>query len=128
MLNYYLNPIVFNNTIDYSLYMPKLNNQTKETNDSYPAVASKVKDKKTSVRVELTKDEYELFSQYAKQEEISLRHLAKTRMLDSSIGLQEYKERQARRLPKLHALIDQVEDEELQSKIRQEVRDLYAFV
>ena len=130
MLNYYLNPITIINTEDYSLYMAKLNCRAIENNNSYPLVGSEVtgKNKKVSIRVELTNDEYELFSQYAKQEKISLRHLAKTRMLDSPVGLQEYKERQARRLPKLHALVDQIEDEELQSKIRQEVRDLYAFV
>ena len=130
MLNYYLNPVIINNTVDYSLYMPKPNCKAIDNNTSYPTVGSEVtdKNKKVSVRIELTKVEYELFSQYAKQEKISLRHLAKTRMLDSPVGLQEYKERQARRLPKLHALVDQIEDEELQSKIRQEVRDLYAFV
>ena len=130
MNSYYLNHITINNTIDYSLYMSKLNCKAIENNNSCPAIGSEARNKneKKSIRIELTEDEYELFSHFAKQEKISLRHLAKTRMLDSSIGLQEYKERQARRLPKLHALVDQIEDEELQSKIRQGMRDLYAFV
>lgn len=81
---------------------------------------------KKSIRVELSENQYSQFRGMAKREKVSLRHLAITKMFDSPIGLQEYKERQARLLPSLHALIDQVDDDVLQCSIRRKVAELYA--
>ncbi len=86
-------------------------------------------DNKTkSIRVELPLDEYEEFHQLAQRERVTLRHLARTKMLDSPVGLQEYKDHQARLLPSMHSLIDKVDDERLQAALRRKVGEFCAYL
>ena len=71
-------------------------------------------------------DEYNRFSQMAQKENVTLRYLARTKMLDSPVGLREYKDHQVKIIAQLHGLIDQVEDENLEHQLRLKVRELNA--
>ena len=114
-------------SIDIPIYMKQ---SSKQNNNQYynKEIENNPTSKKRYIRVELSDDEYNRFARTAKNERISLRHLAVTRMLDSPVGLQEYKDHQTRLLPSLHALIDEVDDYDLQTKLRQKVREIYAYL
>ena len=115
-------------SIDIPIYMKQSSKQSINNYYNSNEIESNLTSKKRYIRVELSKDEYNRFAQTAKNERVSLRHLAVTRMLDSPIGLQEYKEHQTRLLPSLQALIDEVDDYDLQNKLRQKVREIYAYL
>ena len=118
MFNYFNSIDLCNNT-DISMYM---NNQLYRDNRSSGSGKDVVR--KKYIRVELNEDEYNRFSQIARKEKISLRHLAVTKMLDSSIGLKEYREHQYRLLPSLYGLIDEVDDYDLQNRMKAKVREI----
>ena len=121
------NPITLYSTIDIPLSFPQKAKTIETDNSPYPTVSPEEKNNKTkSIRVELTMDEYNQFSQMAKKENVTLRHLARTKMLDSSVGLREYKDHQVKIIAQLHGLIDQVEDENLEHQLRLKVRELNA--
>ena len=121
-----------NSIVCYSTDIPiYMKQSSKQNNDKYyksNEIENNLTSKKRYIRVELSDDEYNRFAQTAKNENVSLRHLAVTRMLDSPIGLQEYKDHQTRLLPSLHALIDEVDDFDLQNKLRMKVREIYAYL
>ena len=121
------NSITLCSTIDLSLSFPQKTKTIETDSGPYPAVSPDEKNNKTkSIRVELTMDEYNRFSQMAKQENVTLRHLARTKMLDSSVGLREYKDHQVKIVAQIHGLIDKVEDEDLEHQLRLKVRELNA--
>ena len=115
-------------SIDIPIYMKQSSKQNNEKYYNSNEIENNPTSKKRYIRVELSDDEYNRFSQTAKNEKVSLRHLAVTRMLDSPIGLQEYKDHQTRLLPSLHALIDEVDDYNLQNKLRMKVREIHAYL
>lgn len=115
-------------SIDIPIYMKQSSKQNNYKYYNSDKIENTPTNKKRYIRVELSDDEYSRFSQTAKNERVSLRHLAVTRMLDSTIGLQEYKDHQTRLLPSLHALIDEVDDFDLQNKLRMKVREIYAYL
>ena len=115
-------------SIDIPIYMKQSSKQNNYKYHNSNEIENNPTSKKRYIRVELSDDEYNRFAQTAKNEKISLRHLAVTRMLDSPIGLQEYKDHQTRLLPSLHALIDEVDDFDLQNKLRMKVREIYAYL
>ena len=120
------NPITLYSTINIPLSFPQKSKTNETDNSPYPTVGSPINNnsKTKSIRVELTMDEYNRFSQMAKKENVTLRHLARTKMLDSPVGLREYKDHQVKIIAQLHGLIDQVEDENLEHQLRQKVREL----
>ena len=121
------NPITLYSTIDIPLSFPQKAKIIETDNSPYPTVSPEEKNNKTkSIRVELTMDEYNRFSQMAKKENVTLRHLARTKMLDSPVGLREYRDHQVKIIAQLHGLIDQVEDENLEHQLRLKVRELNA--
>ena len=121
------NPITLYSTIDIPLSFPQKAKTIETDNSPYPTVSPDEKNNKTkSIRVELTMDEYNQFSQMAQKENVTLRHLARTKMLDSPVGLREYKDHQVKIIAQLHGLIDQVEDENLEHQLRLKVRELSA--
>ena len=124
----YCNNSIVCYSIDIPIYMKQSSKQNNNQYYNSSEIENNPKSKKRYIRVELSDDEYNRFSQTAKYEKVSLRHLAVTRMLDSPIGLQEYKDHQTRLLPSLHALIDEVNDEDLQRKLKQKVREIYAYL
>ena len=109
------------NNTELSMYMNNQLNRDNRSNDSVNNIV-----RKKYIRVELNEEEYKQFSQIARKERISLRHLALTRMLDSPVGLQEYKDRQARLLPSLQSIIDEVDEQKIQNKLRMKVGEIYA--
>lgn len=121
-----------NSIVCYSIDILKYMKQSSKQNNYKYYNSDKIENTPTSkkryIRVELSDDEYKRFFQTAKNERVSLRHLAVTRMLDSTVGLQEYRDHQTRLLPSLHALIDEVDDYDLQNKLRQKVREIYAYL
>ena len=126
--NYYNNSSIVCYSIDIPIYMKQSSKQNNNQYYNSSEIENNPKSKKRYIRVELSNDEYNRFAQIAKNEKISLRHLAVTRMLDSPAGLQEYKDHQTRLLPSLHALIDEVDDYELKNKLRMKVREIYAYL
>ena len=122
------NPIILYSTIDIPLSFPQKTKTIETNNGPYPTVSSAINNnnKTKSIRVELTMDEYNRFSQMAQKENVTLRYLARTKMLDSPVGLREYKDRQVKIIAQLHGLIDQVEDENLEHQLRLKVRELNA--
>ena len=122
------NPITLYSTIDIPLSFPQKTKTNETDNSPYPTVSSPINNnsKTKSIRVELTMDEYNRFSQMAQKENVTLRHLARTKMLDSPVGLREYKDYQVKIIAQLHGLIDQVEDENLEHQLRLKVRELNA--
>ena len=120
------NPIILYSTINKPLSFPQKTKANETDNGPYPTVSSPIDNKNKSIRVELTMDEYNRFSQMAQKENVTLRHLARTKMLDSSVGLREYKDHQVKIIAQLHGLIDQVEDENLEHQLRLKVRELNA--
>lgn len=90
------------------------------------ATASEKKSRKKSIRVELSIEDYNQFRQMAEKKRVTLRHLAMTKMLDTSEGLQEYKNQLAILMPEIHHLIDQMEDQELQEMLRKKVGEAFA--
>ena len=126
--NYYNNSSIVCYSIDIPIYMKQSSKQNNEKYYNSNEIENNPASKKRYIRVELSNDEYNRFAQTAKNERVSLRHLAVTRMLDSPIGLQEYKDHQTRLLPSLQALIDEVDDYDLQNKLRQKVREIYAYL
>ena len=121
------NPITLYSTIDIPLSIPQKAKTIETDNSPYPTVSPDENNSKTkSIRVELTMHEYNQFSQMAKKENVTLRYLARTKMLDSPVGLREYKDRQVKIIAQLHGLIDQVEDENLEHQLRLKVRELSA--
>ena len=115
-------------SIDIPMYMKQSSKQNNNKYYNTNEIENNPTSKKRYIRVELSDDEYNRFAQTAKKEKVSLRHLAVTKMLDSTVGLQEYKDHQTRLLPSLHALIDEVDDYELQNKLRMKVREIYAYL
>ena len=115
-------------SIDIPIYMKQSSKQNNNKYYNNNEIENSPTNKKRYIRVELSDDEYNRFARTAKNERISLRHLAVTRMLDSPVGLQEYKDHQTRLLPSLHALIDEVDDYDLQIKLRQKVREIHAYL
>ena len=115
-------------SIDIPIYMKQSSKQNNYKYYNSDKIENTPTSKKRYIRVELSDDEYNRFAQTAKNEKVSLRHLAVTRMLDSPFGLQEYMDHQTRLLPSLHALIDEVDDYNLQNKLRMKVREIHAYL
>ena len=78
-----------------------------------------------SIRVELTVEEYEMFSKQAKEQKIFKRCLARTRLLDTQEGVKGLRDRLIRGLPGLHSLVDQIEDPDLQRELRERMVTMY---